>query len=175
MYRSARVAIFQIIQFALQTMVYLILLSILVLVLDQLTKALVLGGLSPGVSLTVVRGFFDLTLVTNSAAAFNLFHQVPLYIRRPFLILVTLLSVGLIVHYYRLQKTSDIVTRSALALILGGAVGNLIDRILQGAVVDFLDFGCASWRWPVFNFADSCICIGVAMMVFSKAKTPDHD
>ncbi len=154
-------------------MIYLVFLSALVLVLDQFTKHIVSCGLEMGRSLTIIKGVFDLTLVTNSAAAFNLFHDLALGVRRPFLISVTLLSAGFIVYYYRLQKANDIITRSALALILGGALGNLVDRVCCGAVVDFLDFGYGSWRWPAFNFADSCICIGVAMIILARGWTPD--
>jgi signal peptidase II len=151
-------------------MIYLITLSTLALFLDQLTKAIILSGLRLGESVSVIDGFFDLTLVENSAAAFNLFHQIPFFIRRPFLAIVTLLSAGLIVYYYRTQKAGDLATRSALALILGGALGNLVDRVSRGAVIDFLDFGYGAWRWPAFNFADSCICVGVGIIILVSSR-----
>ena len=125
-----------------------------VVLIDQASKAVALRALSLDRSIPVLQGIFHLTLVHNTGIAFGFFreHQGVL------LILITLSLVFLWVWAVRMESGSA-GSRAAFALILGGAVGNWIDRIRYGAVVDFLDFRI----WPVFNIADSAITIGVAL------------
>ena len=135
-----------------------------VLVLDQLTKLLALGRLSPGRPIRLVDGFFSLTLVMNPGLAFGMLSSTP----APWRWVVAVLSMGalavLAVVGARLLPSGGRVTRLGLGLIFGGAAGNLIDRGRFGAVVDFLDFYWRSYHWPAFNVADSAISVGVALL-----------
>jgi signal peptidase II len=115
---------------------------------------------------SVIDGFFYLTHVRNPGAAFSLFANAPEAIRAPFFIGTTLIAIGLIISFYRKLSPGDRLSALALGLILGGAVGNLLDRLVYGAVVDFLRLQLwAGYTWPDFNVADSSIVIGVALLV----------
>ena len=137
----------------------------LIVLLDQASKLFVLQHLSPDKTVPLIQGFFHLTLVHNTGIAFGFFreHQGIL------LILITLSLVFLWIWAVRMESKSA-AGRAAFALILGGAIGNWMDRLRFGAVVDFLDFRV----WPVFNIADSAITIGVALyllLLLRKQKT----
>lgn len=137
----------------------------LVFVADQLTKAWALGRLSGSRSVTVIPGFFDLTLVLNPGVAFGIFSDVPPEWRW----LVTVFSLAALVLLcsmaIRIVPEGSFVGRLALGLVFGGAAGNLLDRWRFGAVVDFVDI---HWRdvyhWPAFNVADSAISVGVVLL-----------
>ena len=151
---------------------YHFLLALLVLLLDQATKWLVLDRIALHESITVIPGFFRLTHVQNRGAAFGLFSDSPSQWKVGLLILFSL--VALLVVSRLLWKNSHrfSATGFALALIMGGAVGNLWDRLQEGFVVDYLDFYLGSYHWPAFNVADSAIVIGafvlVAEILFSR-------
>ena len=136
----------------------------IVLVLDQLTKLVALRTLSLGVPVEVVDGFFSLTLVMNPGLAFGMLSTTPTAWRW----VVALLSIGALtvlgVVGARMLPAGGTVTKIALGLIFGGAIGNLIDRARFGAVVDFLDFYWRNYHWPAFNVADSAITVGVALL-----------
>jgi signal peptidase II len=138
--------------------------ALAVLILDQLTKLLAVERLAPGVPVSVVDGFFSLTLVMNPGLAFGMLSATPTAWRW----VVASLSMGalavLTVIGARLLPSGGRLTRLALGLIFGGAVGNLIDRGRFGAVTDFLDFYWQSYHWPAFNVADSAISVGVALL-----------
>jgi signal peptidase II len=136
------------------------------LALDQLTKGWVVNTLALGSRERVIDGFFYLTHVRNPGAAFSLFAEAPAEIRAPFFIVTTLIAVGLIISFFRKLSPGDRLSALALGLILGGAVGNLIDRLVHGEVIDFLHLVLPGGRsWPDFNVADSSIVIGVALLV----------
>jgi signal peptidase II len=104
--------------------------------------------------------------VRNPGAAFSLFAEAPAEIRAPFFIGTTLIAIGLIISFFRKLSPGDRLSALALGLILGGAVGNLLDRLIYGAVVDFLRLQLwVGYSWPDFNVADSSIVIGVALLV----------
>lgn len=150
---------------------------LLVLVIcDQISKALVDWAIPIHTSVPVIDGYFNLTYIRNSGAAFGIFAELQDSLRRPFLIGFSLLAIGFIVHLLRRLPPDEDTITVALTLILGGAVGNLIDRIVYGEVIDFLDFYWSQFHWPAFNFADSFITTGVAMLafrlMFSKEKDP---
>ncbi len=126
-----------------------------VIAVDQVTKALVIHSLSHGRVINLFGGLVLLDYTVNSGAAFGILRA-----RGLLFILVAVLVSGFIVVSYRRVVTSPLPTRIALGLILGGAIGNLIDRLRLGHVVDFIDLG---W-WPVFNLADSSIVIGVVLL-----------
>ncbi len=138
----------------------------LVVVVDQLTKRLAEEQLERGpvrsVPLPVVGDFLRFTYVENRGAAFGLLQD-----QTAFFVFVGLLVVGVIAASYRYLPRSGFRLHLALGLQLGGAVGNLIDRIRQGYVVDFVDFGYHSNWWPVFNVAASAIVIGVALLALN--------
>jgi signal peptidase II len=138
----------------------------LVLILDQLTKYLVLRWLPPGAVVVVVEGILNLTLVQNPGLAFGLLGNVPPEWRW----IVAALSVGALVVLgrvaVRLLSAGTRLGLVALGLVFGGAVGNLIDRARSGAVVDFVDLHWRDYHWPAFNVADSSISIGVVLLAF---------
>lgn len=136
-----------------------------VVALDQLTKWLVAANIQLHDSVMVIPGFFRLTHVQNRGAAFGLFSDSPGEWKVGMLILFSIIA--LIVVSSLLWKNSHAMTTTgvALALILGGALGNLWDRVLTGHVVDFLDFSLGPYHWPAFNVADSAIVIGALMLV----------
>lgn len=136
------------------------------LALDLASKEWVSRSLSYADRLTVIDGFFYITHVRNPGAAFSLLADSPEPFRRIFFISVTSIAVLLIFSFYRKLAPGDRLSGLALGLILGGAVGNLIDRIRYGEVVDFLHFRLWSgYSWPDFNVADSVIVVGVGLLV----------
>ena len=150
-------------------------LAAVVVVLDQITKLIVLDRLSPGVPVAVVQGFVALTLVMNPGLAFGLLSGIPAGWRwivglLSLVALVVLLRVAL-----RILPSGGWREQSAIGLIFGGAVGNLIDRTRFGAVVDFVDVYYRDWHWPAFNVADSAITVGVAalalVVVFERSPS----
>ena len=144
----------------------------IVLILDQATKWIALRRLPPGASLSVIDGFFSLTLVMNPGLAFGMLGTVPPGWRW----VVALLSIGalgvLAAVATRLLPEGGRVAAVAVGMIFGGAAGNLIDRARFGAVVDFLDFYWHGWHWPAFNVADSAISVGVALLALRMLTAP---
>jgi len=139
---------------------------LIVLVLDLATKIAIDANLSYADKIPVIPGFFYLTHVRNTGAAFGLFSDAPQVYRMVFFISVSLIAVGIVIAFYRKLSPRDRLAALSLGLILGGAVGNLIDRIFRQEVVDFLHFRL--WRgysWPDFNVADSAIVVGVGLLV----------
>jgi signal peptidase II len=134
-----------------------------VLALDQFTKHLVEKHMRMFEVVPVVRGFFNLTRVRNKGAAFSLFSTAPDGFRSAFFISVSLVAVAVIAIMIR--KANDRLLVVSFALIAGGAVGNLVDRVRYGEVVDFIQWYVKSWYWPSFNVADSAITVGVALLV----------
>lgn len=147
----------------------MVLISIFIVFLDQLTKYLALEKLTYGIPIPIVKNIFCLTLVKNTGVAFGLFKNYTII-----LIFITFIAVIGILRYWVAKKESlGKLLKFALFLILGGSAGNLIDRIRLGYVVDFLDFGIGNLRWPAFNIADSCITIGavlISLKILMKQK-----
>lgn len=137
-----------------------------VLVSDQVTKALVLAHLPLGQSVPVISGFFDITHVHNPGGAFGFLAGMTPLARSWLFIAVSLLAAGLILYFYWQTSCGQPVLEVGLALVFGGAVGNLIDRIRFGVVVDFVDLYLGELHWPAFNVADSAITIGVFIFAF---------
>jgi signal peptidase II len=144
----------------------------IVLVLDQFTKYLVEKRIRLYEVITVVPGFFNLTHVRNKGAAFSLFSTMPDGFRSAFFITVTLVAVAALAVL--ISKSGERLLATAFSLIAGGAVGNVIDRIRFGEVVDFIQWYYRSFYWPSFNVADSAISIGVGLlaidMLFRKQQ-----
>jgi signal peptidase II len=129
---------------------------------DQLTKWLVLSHFAPGERLELT-SFFNLVLVFNKGAAFSLLANAPGW-QTPLLVAFAI-GAALIVSFLLVRSPERRMFCAGLALILGGAVGNVIDRLRFGQVVDFLDLHAAGWHWPAFNVADSAITIGAALLI----------
>lgn len=144
----------------------------LVLALDLVTKYLVQVHMRLYEVITVVPGFFNLTHVRNKGAAFGVLSNLPDFWRTAFFVTITLIAVFAIAALIR--KTWEPLPVLAFSLIAAGAVGNMIDRIRYGEVVDFIQWYVKSYYWPSFNVADSAISIGVALlaidMLFGKQK-----
>jgi signal peptidase II len=149
---------------------YLILLSMAgaIICLDQWTKLLVLDHFVRGESIPVIPGYFNLTYVQNPGAAFGFLAGAPESFRVPFFIMTPIVALVVIFYLYRHLREDQKLQATALALILGGAVGNFIDRVRFHYVVDFLDF---HWKgqmhFPAFNVADSAITVGVVFLMIA--------
>jgi signal peptidase II len=137
-----------------------------VLVLDQATKALILKHLPLGDSIPVIPGFFDLTHVHNPGGAFGFLSGVSAEVRSLLFVAVSLLATGLILYFYWQTPIRQRFLAVGLSLLFGGAVGNLVDRIRFGIVVDFLDLYAGELHWPAFNVADSAITVGMFIFAY---------
>ena len=133
-----------------------------VVIADQVTKALVLARFSLGERVELT-SFFNMVLVYNKGAAFSFLSNAGGW-QTPALVVFALVAIG-IVGVFIVRSPGRTMLLSGLALILGGALGNLIDRLRFGQVVDFLDFHAAGWHWPAFNVADSAITVGAALLI----------
>jgi signal peptidase II len=144
---------------------YHFLIALLVVMLDRVTKWVVAKDISMHDGIQIIPGFFRLTHVENRGAAFGLFADSPAQWKIAMLVLFSV--VALIVVSTLLWKNSHVMTTTGLglALILGGAIGNLWDRLLNGRVVDFLLFYLGRYQWPAFNVADSAIVCGAGLLV----------
>lgn len=131
---------------------------------DQLTKFWIISHFSLYDSQVVIPGFFNLVYVTNKGAAFSMFASVESPVRHYFFVSINIIAfLGLSIAAFKMRRNHLLYTIS-FALIAAGALGNVIDRIRHGAVIDFLDFYFGSYHWPAFNVADSSICVGVAIL-----------
>jgi len=137
-------------------------LAALVVLLDRVTKLVVLAHFRPGEGLEMT-GFFNLVLVFNKGAAFSFLASAPGW-QTPFFVTIAVVAV-LIIGYLIFKDPGKTVFCLGLALILGGAIGNLWDRLQWGHVVDFLDFHPAGWHWPAFNVADAGITVGAVILI----------
>lgn len=135
------------------------LISIIVVALDQITKYLALTYINPYDSFKILP-FLHLVLVTNKGAAFGMFK----HIGSSFFIAASVIAI-IFVIYLMIRGKED---HLGLSLILGGAIGNLIDRILYGSVVDFIDLSIGKYHWPAFNIADSALSVGVTIILLNN-------
>jgi len=141
------------------------LIALAIILLDQATKRVIVGTLQLGQGLPIVPGFFDLVFVLNPGAAFSFLATLPDSVRNPFFITISVTAVILILVYRTRHLQQHELASLSLALVLGGAIGNLIDRLRYGMVVDFLLVHVYEYHWPAFNVADSAISVGVTLMV----------
>ena len=143
----------------------LVLSGFLISALDQYTKYEVLRGIRHGDEFAIIPGFFNLVLTYNYGAAFGLFATFDQPIRGILLGLTTALALAVVSYFLIREYYADRIGQLALGMILGGAIGNIIDRLRLGKVVDFLDVYLGQHHWPAFNIADSAICIGVVLLL----------
>ena len=137
----------------------------LIVIADQITKALILKSMPLYHSVSVIPGFFNITHVQNPGGAFGFLANQSSSLRTIVFLLISSLAVGLIFWFYKNTPKTHPWLASAFAMIFGGAIGNLIDRIRFGKVVDFLDFYLGDLHWPAFNVADSAISIGITVFI----------
>ncbi len=142
-------------------------LSALTLLLDQVSKLAIDRDMQLYQSIELIPGWFNLTYVHNTGAAFSFLESAGGWQRWLFSGLALFIS-GVLLVWLRGLSRRQVLLAAALALVLGGALGNLIDRIVYGYVIDFLDVYYQSYHWPAFNIADSAICVGVGLMLWDN-------
>ncbi len=143
-------------------MKFLLFVTLPLILLDQLTKWLIQTHIPYGGVVPIIPGFFSLVYVSNTGAAFSIFQG-----NNFFFIALALIALP------NKDQRMGVMTKIAFSLFAAGIVGNLLDRVLKGSVVDFLDFYFQRYSWPSFNVADSCICVAAALLVlisFRRAK-----
>ena len=143
--------------------------------LDQWTKQLVHARIPLARHVPVIQGFFDLVHVRNRGGAFGLFSSMDASLRGPVFLVLSIAAIVLVVGMIRKAPDDRWGLVTALSLVLGGAIGNLIDRIRLGEVIDFLDFYRGRYHWPAFNVADVAIVIGVGILMIDLIRHPDPD
>lgn len=146
-----------------------------VFIFDQLSKIYIQNYFQLHETITVIPGFLNLTLVTNTGVAFGLFGGAESDWKRYGLLIINVLAVGFIFYFMRQLMKKGLKPAIALGLIMGGAVGNSFDRARLGSVVDFLDFYVRSYHWPAFNVADAgitCGAIYLAYLLFKEEVRP---
>ncbi|MCG6911465.1 MAG: signal peptidase II [Deltaproteobacteria bacterium] len=137
-----------------------------VVILDQATKRLVEAAIPLYDSIVLIPGFFDLTHLTNTGGAFGFLAGKSSLFKHLFFLIASLAAMGMIIYMYWKTPRQYVFLRGGLALIMGGAVGNMIDRLRLGKVVDFLDVHVQDMHWPAFNIADSAITVGILIFVY---------
>jgi signal peptidase II len=142
----------------------------LILILDQITKFYVDASMRLHESIPVIQGFFSITYVRNPGAAFGFLADASPLFRSIFFVAVTVLAIILVVHYIWKSRAEEPFLTFALSLVLSGAVGNLIDRVRLGEVIDFLDVYIGSYHWPAFNVADSAISVGAVILFIELTR-----
>jgi len=142
----------------------------LILILDQITKVVVDRTMVLYQSIPVLGDFFRLTYIHNAGAAFGLNIGSPL-VHTVF----SLAALGVLVWLWRTAPPGALLLRYALVVVLGGAVGNIIDRVRLGKVIDFFDFGLGDLRWPVFNVADSAVTVGILLLIIAYSRLKEDN
>lgn len=142
------------------------LIAFIVFVIDQLTKYVIATKLELWDQISVIGNFFLITSHRNTGAAFGILEN-----QRYFFIIITIVVViGIVWYIQKMKNTGNKLLPFALSLVLGGALGNFLDRALTGEVVDFLQFNFGTYTFPIFNIADSCIVIGVALIIIDSFR-----
>ncbi len=148
----------------------LLVICIGILLLDQWTKSMVVQRLPLYQRVNVIQGFFDLTHVRNTGGAFGIFGGEKGGLGSILFVGISLVAIGAVVLLFLKIKENEKTLAFSFSLILSGAVGNLIDRLRYGEVVDFLDFHLSTYHWPAFNVADSAICVGIGLMALELLR-----
>jgi len=149
-------------------------LSVSVILLDQLTKALIVKTVPFYGSVKVIPGFLDLTHIHNKGAILGLFNRSEQPWTTVLLLLLNAAALGLVIFYFSKTAEKEGVARLALAMIVGGALGNVVDRITRGYVVDFVEMHVGKFHWPTYNVADASITIGAVLLIASVIFRRPH-
>ncbi|HMO01891.1 MAG TPA: signal peptidase II [Oligoflexia bacterium] len=142
-----------------------LLVALVVIVFDQITKWLVVSLISRSESIELIPNFLNLVLTYNKGVAFGVFANLSENYRLPLILVMTLIAISLVVYLIFVEFKGSRLANAALGMILGGAIGNFIDRLIYGEVVDFIDFYLGSYHWPAFNFADTAISTAVGILI----------
>jgi len=145
---------------------FLILISGGIIIFDQITKVIVEKRFELHESIVVIDGLFSLTYILNPGAAFGFLANRNPTFRMVFFLSVSVIALVLLGAFFRDTPAEDTLGLTAISLLFGGAIGNLIDRIRLGKVIDFLDFYINQHHWPAFNVADSAITVGISLLMF---------
>jgi signal peptidase II len=149
---------------------------VVTLLIDQLTKIWIVERFSYGELLPVIPGFFNLTHVRNPGGAFSFLATMPGEIRHAFFLGTGVLAIGLLTVFLRRLEPDEWLAATAIGGVLGGAIGNLTDRIVHGEVIDFLDFRLiGGYIWPTFNMADCWIVVGVGILMLEMFFEPEAE
>jgi signal peptidase II len=144
----------------------LLIICVWIVFVDQWTKDAVQQRLALHQSVEVIHGFFNLTHVRNTGGAFGILGGEKRAMGSIFFVVVSLIAIGTLLFLFIKLKDDEEILSLSFSLVMSGAIGNLIDRLLYGEVVDFLEFYLSSFHWPAFNIADASVCLGVGLMVF---------
>jgi signal peptidase II len=147
----------------------------LVLLMDQITKILVDKMILPYHTIEIVPNFFALTYLRNTGAAFGFLAGEQSIYRTGFFLLVSIVAVGCICYLLKAARPEKRILRVSLSLILGGAIGNMVDRLRLGEVIDFILVHYYDLHWPAFNVADSAITIGMGLLIFQMVRQRSMD
>jgi signal peptidase II len=148
--------------------------SVAIILLDQATKALISASVPLYESVTIVPGLFDITHVRNSGAAFGLLNTASLPLKGVIMIAMALIAIAAIGAYGATLRADEKIARAGLSLVLGGAIGNLIDRARLGYVLDFVDVYTGTWHFWAFNVADAAITAGAILVIFDLLGLRRH-
>lgn len=151
-------------------MTIIIILSIIFLIIDQITKILVVNSLVPGENIEIIKNIFNIIYTNNTGAAFSI-----LLGKRIFLIVVAVLIIGVLLYYIKRNKIEKKIDIIALSFVIGGSLGNLIDRIVRGYVIDFISIKIGNYNFPIFNVADALIVVGVILLLLGAKGGNKHD
>lgn len=150
-------------------MIIIIITSIILLCIDQISKLLVVNLLTKTDSITIIKNFFYLTYINNDGAAFSI-----LVGKRIFLILIAVLVIVMLIRYIQKNNIQNKLELVSISLIIGGSLGNLMDRVVRGYVIDFLDFKIFNYNFPIFNLADTFIVIGVFLLLLKEIRKENN-
>jgi signal peptidase II len=151
-----------------------LLIALSVLVLDRLTKWIIVRTIVLEDAISIIPGFFRLTHLENPGAAFSLFAESTSPFKTALLVTFSLAALAVVAFLLWRSRNDFNVTTLSLSLILGGAVGNLWDRLSDGMVTDFLDFYLGAHHWPPFNIADSAIVVGALLLLLRMMRAENH-
>ncbi|MHB8054767.1 MAG: signal peptidase II [Candidatus Aminicenantales bacterium] len=146
----------------------------LIILLDQAVKALVVKKIPFYGTVEIIPGFLDLTHIHNKGAILGLFNRSGAPWTPILLLVLNAVALILVIFYFSKTTDKERVARLALAMIVGGALGNVVDRLLRGSVIDFIDMHAGKLHWPTYNLADACISIGAILLIFSVVFRSPH-
>lgn len=150
-------------------MITTIIISIILLCIDQISKLLIVNLLTKTNSIAIIKNFFYLTYINNDGAAFSI-----LVGKRVLLILIAVLVIVMLILYIKKNNIQNKLELVSISLIIGGSLGNLIDRVVRGYVIDFLDFKIFNYNFPIFNLADTFIVIGVFLLLLKEIRKENN-
>ncbi len=149
-------------------MTFIFIVSLILTIIDQLSKVIVIKYLTIGHSIKLIPNFFYLTYTHNTGAAFSILTG-----KRLFLIMIVIIIIILLFNYLKKNTPQSKISKIAFSLVIGGALGNLIDRLIRGYVVDFLDFKIIGYNFPIFNLADIFVTIGIFLLLIISFRKDD--